>query len=107
MPRQAPRRSSSRANAGKREREDGFVGDAKQTIAQIIDVVAMHAVANDCGIVEAISKAGWGFLDWRQDLKGLLAARMHAPATKGGKLALAQQLQTVLVGGPAPLMLTN
>ena len=41
------------------------------------------------------------------DLKGLLAARMHTPTTKGGKLALAQQLKTVLVGGPAPLMLTN
>ena len=41
------------------------------------------------------------------DLKGLLVARMHTPATKGGKLALAQQLQTVLVGAPTPLMLTN
>ena len=41
------------------------------------------------------------------DLKGLLMARMHTPTTKGGKLALAQQLKTVLVGGPAPLMLTN
>ena len=41
------------------------------------------------------------------DLKGLLVARMHTPTTKGGKLALAQQLQTVLVGAPTPLMLTN
>lgn len=65
MPRQAPRRSG-RANAGKRERDDGFVGDAKQTIAQLIDVVAMHAVTTDCSIAEAISKAGRGFLDRRQ-----------------------------------------
>ena len=41
------------------------------------------------------------------DLKGLLMARMHTPTTKGGKPALAQQLKMVLVGGPAPLMLTN
>ena len=41
------------------------------------------------------------------DLKGLLMARMHTPTTKGGKPALALQLQTVLVGGPAPLLLTN
>ncbi len=66
MHRQPPRRSSSRANAGKREREEGFIGDAKHTIAQIIDVVAMHAVTTDCSIGEAIRAAGRGFLDRRQ-----------------------------------------
>ena len=34
-------------------------------------------------------------------------SHMHTPSTKGGKLALAQQLKVVLVGGPAPLMSTN
>jgi hypothetical protein len=64
--RQPPRRSSSRANAGKRERVEGFVGDAKHTIAQIVDVVAMHAVVTDCSIGEAIRAAGRGFLDYVQ-----------------------------------------
>ena len=41
------------------------------------------------------------------ELKALLAARMHTPTTKGGKVALARQLQMVLVGGPAPLLLAN
>ena len=39
-----PARRSSRGNAGKRDREEGFVGDPKRIIADLIQVVAVHAV---------------------------------------------------------------
>lgn len=61
-----PRRSSGRANAGQRERADGFIGDSKQILAQLVDVVAMHAVVADCSIADAIKVAGRGYLDRRQ-----------------------------------------
>ena len=62
---QEPRRSS-RANAGKRDREEGFVGDPKRIIADLIHVVAVHAVTKDCSIAAAIKAQGQGYLDRRQ-----------------------------------------
>ena len=41
------------------------------------------------------------------ELKALIAAKMHTPTTKGGKAGLAQQLRGMLAGGPPPLLLTN